>query len=163
MTPSNTGLVSVHTSLVGSQGLEVIPTLYQFYTTFKSPMYPKDLIHIPIKNQSWNHVSISLGRLPRWTKLSEPGSGSVLQRKPGPISLAQMESVLGSKRRSIMELDWNHPLVMALQVTRTRPEAQFQTCLRIGTRLKFFRNSVLVVGWREFFSFWRSWSLLEKV
>jgi hypothetical protein len=61
--------------LQASQGLEVIPTLYQFYTTFKSQMYPRDFVHIPIKNQSWNHVSISLGRLPRWTKLSEPGSG----------------------------------------------------------------------------------------
>jgi hypothetical protein len=46
--------------LQASQGLEVIPTLYQFYTTFKSQMYPRDFIHIPIKNQSWNHVSISL-------------------------------------------------------------------------------------------------------
>ncbi len=54
---------------------------------------------------------------------------------------------------AVMELDWNHPLVMALQVIRTRPEVQFQTCLRIGTRLKFFTNSVLVVGCREFFSF----------
>jgi hypothetical protein len=42
------------------------------------------------------------------------------------------------KEGSVMELDWNHPLVMALQVTRTRPEVQFQTCLRIGTRLKSF-------------------------
>jgi hypothetical protein len=52
-----------------------------------------------------------------------------------------------------MELDWNRPLVMALQVTRTRPEVQFQTCLRIGTRLNFFTNSVLAVGFREIFSF----------
>ncbi len=72
--------------LQASQGLEVIPTLYQFYTTFKSQMYPRDFIHIPIQNQSWTHVSISLGQLPRWTKLLEPGSGSVVQPKPGPIS-----------------------------------------------------------------------------
>jgi len=57
------------------------------------------------------------------------------------------------KGGSVMELDWNHPLLMALQVTRTRLEVQFQTCFRIGTRLKFFINSVLVVGCREFFSF----------
>jgi hypothetical protein len=97
--------------LQASQGLEVIPTLYQFYTTFKSQMYPRDFIHIPIKNQSWNHVSISLGRLPRWTKLSEPVPVQLCNRNQVPSLSPDGFSLRGegaSNKVQLKEHTWHH-------------------------------------------------------
>jgi hypothetical protein len=36
-----------------------------------------------------------------------------------------------------MEIDWNHPLVRALQVTKIKTRDNFQTCLKVEIKLRF--------------------------
>jgi hypothetical protein len=36
-----------------------------------------------------------------------------------------------------MELDWNRPLVRALQATKIRTRVNFQTCLKVEIKLRF--------------------------
>jgi len=53
----------------------------------------------------------------------------------------------------VRKRNWNHPWVMALKVTRTKLQAQFQTCFKTKIEPNLSLNPILVLGFREFFSF----------
>ncbi len=55
--------------------------------------------------------------------------------------------------------NWNHPWVLALEVTGTKPQVQFQTCFKTKIELNLSLNPILVLGFREFFLFEEVWSI----
>jgi hypothetical protein len=124
------------------------------------PDVSQGFIHTAIMNQSWTMlVSVLAGYQGGPSYLSLVPLQFCNQNQVPSLSLDGIST--WSKGGPVVELDWNHPLVVALHVTRTRPEVQFQTCFRIRTRLKFFYE--FCFGFRESFLFWKSWGLLEEV